>query len=90
MCLSVPAKIESINDETACVSIGGVILKVGLQLIDNPEIGEYVLIHSGFAIQKISEADAKETIRLLRELAEIDQELSDSKKNQSIGTNEVH
>ncbi len=81
MCLSVPAKIIAIENEIARVSIGGTILTTGLQLIDNPQIGEYVLIHAGFAIQKLSEKDANETLQLLRELAEFDDDIRRTEEN---------
>lgn len=50
------------------VSVGGTIFRAGLQLIENAMPGDYVLLHAGFAIQKISEEDAAETLRLLREM----------------------
>lgn len=53
MCLAVPGKIESIDENMGNVNIMGVIKKVNLQLIENPEIGDNVLVHVGFAIQKI-------------------------------------
>lgn len=82
MCLSVPAKILSIENETARVSIGGTIITTGLQLIENPEVGNWVLVHSGFAIQKLSEEDAAETLKLLHELGEIDEEIRRNEQNQ--------
>lgn len=82
MCLSIPAKIISIEKDTAQVSIGGTIVTTGLQLIDNPQIGEYVLVHSGFAIQKLSEEDAAETMKLLQELGEIDEEIRNNEQTQ--------
>ncbi len=68
MCLSIPAKIISIEGSMAEVSAGGTIFRAGLQMIENARVGDYVLLHAGFAIQKISEKDAEETIRLLEEL----------------------
>ena len=68
MCLSIPAKIVSINGNTAEVSAGGTIFTAGLHMIENVKIGDYILLHAGFAIQKISETDAAETIKLLNEL----------------------
>lgn len=68
MCLSVPARIISIEGNMAEVSVGGTIFRAGLQLIENAMPGDYVLLHAGFAIQKISEEDAAETLRLLREM----------------------
>ena len=72
MCLSVPAKVISIKEDMAEVSIGGTIYNAGLQLVEDVNIGDYVLLHTGFAIQKISEEDAEETMKLLREIAEYD------------------
>jgi hydrogenase expression/formation protein HypC len=70
MCLSIPAEILSIEGEMAKVSIGGTIVNASLQLLDNPKIGEFVLLHSGFAIEKLSKEEAEETMRLLKELGE--------------------
>ena len=68
MCLSIPAKIVSINGTMAEVSAGGAIFSAGLHMIENARVGDYVLLHAGFAIQKISDKEAEETIRLLEEM----------------------
>jgi hydrogenase expression/formation protein HypC len=68
MCLSIPAKIVSIDGRTAEVSAGGAIFKAGLQMIENAKIGDYVLLHAGFAIQKIDEMEALNTITLFEEM----------------------
>lgn len=68
MCLSIPAKVIDIQGNMAEVSIGGTILKAGLQMVENVEIGDYVLLHTGFAIQKISEEEALETLKILHEM----------------------
>lgn len=70
MCLSIPARIVSFDGDLAEVSAGGAVFKAGLHLIENPEIGEYILLHAGFAIQRISEKEALETLELLREISE--------------------
>ena len=70
MCLSIPAKIVSIDGTMAEVSAGGTLFRAGLHMIEDAKIGDYVLLHAGFAIQKISEKDAEETIRLFDELNE--------------------
>lgn len=69
MCLSIPARIVSINGDMAEVSAGGAIFNAGLHLIENPLPGDYILLHAGFAIQKISEKEAKETLELLDEIS---------------------
>ena len=71
MCLSIPAKIESIDGDMAMVSVGGTKCRASLQMLDDVQIGDYVLLHTGFAIQKLSEEDAQETLRLFRELEDI-------------------
>ncbi len=68
MCLSIPAKIVSIEGSTAEVSAGGTLFKAGLQMVENAKVGDYILLHAGFAIQKISETEAEETIRLFSEM----------------------
>lgn len=68
MCLSIPAKIVSINGSMAEVSAGGTIFKAGLQIVEDVKVGDYILLHAGFAIQKISEEDAAETLKLLKEM----------------------
>lgn len=68
MCLSIPAKVVNIDGNMAEVSVGGAIFKAGLQMVENVGIGDYILLHTGFAIQKISEEEALETIKLLTEM----------------------
>jgi hydrogenase expression/formation protein HypC len=68
MCLSIPAKILSIDGNTAKASVGGAIVNASLHLVDDAEVGDYILIHTGFALQKISEEEALETIRLIKDL----------------------
>jgi len=78
MCLSIPAKVIEINGNIAEVSVGGTTFKAGLQLIENVEVGDYILLHTGFAIQKISENEALETLKLLTEMENaMNQETSD-------------
>jgi hydrogenase expression/formation protein HypC len=71
MCLSIPAKVLAIQGETATVSVGGNHFTAGLQMLDDVEPGDYVLLHAGFAIQKISDQEARETLDLLREMGEL-------------------
>ncbi len=78
MCLSVPAKVLSIKNKMAKVSIGGTEYDASLQMIEGVEVGDYVLLHTGFVIQKISEKEANETVKLLQEVFEKGDEL-DSK-----------
>jgi hydrogenase expression/formation protein HypC len=80
MCLSIPSKVISISGNKAVVSVGGTEYEASLQLLDDVKIDDYVLLHTGFAIQKISEEDAEETLKLLRKLGEIDQKIRDNEE----------
>ena len=70
MCLAVPMRVCEISDWAALVELEGIQREVRLDIVDRrPLVGDYVIIHAGFAIHKIDEADALESIRLLREAA---------------------
>ena len=70
MCLAVPSKIIEINDDMGIVDVDGVKREVGLHLIEDPRVGDYVIVHAGFAINKIDEDEALETLKVFREIAE--------------------
>ena len=67
MCLGVPMQVKTIEDEVAMCEIDGVQRQASLMMIDGVEVGDYVLIHAGFAIEKIDEAEAQLTLDALRE-----------------------
>ena len=67
MCLAIPSKIENIENNIATVDIDGVKKEVSLFLIEDARVGEYVLVHAGFAIEKIDESAAMESLNVLRE-----------------------
>ena len=67
MCLAIPAKIESIESDRARVDIRGLKRIIGLALLPGAAVGDFVLIHAGFAIQRIDPGEAEETYRLLEE-----------------------
>lgn len=68
MCLAAPAKIKSIDKNAAVVDFGGVSKKVSLGVLDGVKVGDYVLVHAGFAIGKVEKEEAEDTLKLLREL----------------------
>jgi len=70
MCLGVPGKILEIEKTMAKVDVGGFLREISLDLCPDVSVGEYVLIHTGFAIEKVDEEDAKETLELLKKMAE--------------------
>jgi hydrogenase expression/formation protein HypC len=60
MCLAVPAKIVELNDSTATISVEGVLREVDVSLIDEPRLGDFVLVHAGFAIHKWEQFEVEE------------------------------
>jgi hydrogenase expression/formation protein HypC len=70
MCLSIPGKVINIKDDTAEVTVGGIIVNIGIQMVENLKVGDYVLVHAGFALQIIDEKEALITLQLLREMNE--------------------
>ncbi|MBT3182398.1 MAG: HypC/HybG/HupF family hydrogenase formation chaperone [Deltaproteobacteria bacterium] len=71
MCLAVPMQIEKIENESATVNVGGTKRDVNIAFLDDADIGDYILVHAGFAIKKIDEKEAEETVKLLNKMAEI-------------------
>ena len=80
MCLSIPAQVIAIEGEMATVSVGGTRYNASLQIVENVGIGDYVLIHTGFVIQRLSPEEAEETLKLFSELEEIDREINREEK----------
>lgn len=71
MCLAVPAEVvELLENETALIEIGGVHKMVSVMLLDGVEVGDYVLVHAGFAIEKVDREEAERTLAVLKEAAE--------------------
>ena len=71
MCLAIPGRIASISGSMAEVDVAGTVRKASLQLVQDVKVGDYVLIHAGFAIQVIDEDEAFETLRLLEAISEV-------------------
>jgi len=79
MCLAIPSKIVEINsNEVATIDVDGVQRQASVMLLEDPRIGDYVIVHAGFAIHKIDEADALESLKLLKEAASIMDGMSDT------------
>jgi hydrogenase expression/formation protein HypC len=75
MCLAIPAIVIELDEPNlAVIEIGGVRKRVSLMLVDDVVVGDYVLVHAGFAIDKVDEAEAQKTMDLLQELARLEQE----------------
>jgi hydrogenase expression/formation protein HypC len=71
MCLAIPSKIVKIENNVATIDVDGVRREASLLLVENPEVGDYVIVHAGFAINKINEEDALESLKLLKEAASL-------------------
>jgi hydrogenase expression/formation protein HypC len=69
MCLAIPAEVIEIQDEMATVRVGDVLRKACLTLLSDTNVGDYVIVHAGFALHKVDPQEAQESLRLLRELA---------------------
>ncbi len=74
MCLAIPALIKSINDSEAEVDIGGISRRISLELTPEARVGDYVIVHTGYAINVLDQAAAQETLSLLEELAAFNEE----------------
>jgi hydrogenase expression/formation protein HypC len=75
MCLAIPAEIVHIEDEMATIRVGDALRKASLLLLpEAPELGDYVIVHAGFALHKIDPEEAQESLRMLREMAALAEE----------------
>ena len=69
MCLAIPSRITKIENNMATIDVDGVQREASLLLVEDAVVGEYVIVHAGFAIHKIDEQAAMDTLRLLKEAA---------------------
>ena len=74
MCLAVPVLIKSIEDKEAEVEIGGVNRRISLWLTPEAKVGDYALVHTGYAINIVDPEQAEETLKILRGIAEVEEE----------------
>ncbi|MGI6007101.1 MAG: HypC/HybG/HupF family hydrogenase formation chaperone [Ruminococcus sp.] len=71
MCLAVTLKIQTVEGNTAVGESGGMTQKIRVDFIPDVRPGDYVMVHAGFAIQKMSEEEARENLRLLEEIRDV-------------------
>lgn len=71
MCLAIPSRIVSIENQIATIDVDGVQRSASLLLLDDAQVGDYVIVHAGFAIHRIDEAEAMESLKILKEAAEL-------------------
>ena len=73
MCIGIPCQIIEIHDQMATIEIGGTQREIRLDLLideSEPRVGDFVIVHAGFAIQSINAQEAEETLQLLKEMME--------------------
>jgi hydrogenase expression/formation protein HypC len=68
MCLGIPMRIKHIEGEFAKVEAGQLIRRINIQMLADVKVGDYVIVHAGFAIQKVDPKRAKETLRMIDEI----------------------
>jgi hydrogenase expression/formation protein HypC len=71
MCLAVPALVKSIDGTEAEVELGGVTRRASIMLTPEAQVGDYVLLHAGYAINIVDQSEAEETLSILREMARL-------------------
>ncbi len=69
MCLAIPAKVKKITGDTALVDVSGVEREASVIMTPQVKVGDYIIMHAGFAIQILDTKEAEETLRLLEEIA---------------------
>jgi hydrogenase expression/formation protein HypC len=73
MCLAIPARVEELTTPgNAIVDLGGVRKEVSLALVDDAKVGDYVIVHVGYALQVLDEAEALRTLQIFAEMGELD------------------
>ncbi len=72
MCLAIPARVIEIGEnDMAVVDLGGVRKEISLALVDGVAVGDYVIVHVGFALQRLDADEAEKTLALFREMAQL-------------------
>lgn len=70
MCLGIPAKVIEVKGDIGRVEIGGIRRPINLSLVDDIKRGDYIIVHAGFAITKMDEKEAEETLKLLKKVSD--------------------
>lgn len=82
MCLAIPGRVESIDESGPVpmgkVNFGGIVKEVCLAYVPEIQVGDYTIVHVGFAISKLDEASARETLKLFEEMGALEEELGPS------------
>ena len=70
MCLAIPLKLIEINDDIGTIESGGITRKVNLSLVENPKLGDFVVMHAGFAITIMDQEEGEKTLDLIKDRPE--------------------
>jgi hydrogenase expression/formation protein HypC len=74
MCLAIPARIEQLTDQgNAIVNLGGVRKDISLALVEDVSVGDYVIVHVGYALHKLDETEALRTLKTFAEMGDLDE-----------------
>jgi hydrogenase expression/formation protein HypC len=74
VCLAIPVLIKSIEDKEAEVEIGGIARRISLELTPEARVGDYAIVHTGYAINILDQEEAEETLKLIEEIAAVGEE----------------
>lgn len=81
MCLAIPMKVKTINGSEAVAEVGGVEYRANLTILPDVNVGDYIIVHAGFAIEKLDEAAALETLQIWQDIADFNQGKQQRKRN---------
>jgi hydrogenase expression/formation protein HypC len=70
MCLAIPSRVVRIDGQMATIDVAGVQRQAGVMLLEDVQVGDYVIVHAGFAITRLDAEAARETLKLLRQAAD--------------------
>ena len=74
MCLAIPARIKSIEDKEGEIEIGGITCRISLWLTPEAKVGDYAIVHTGYAINILDQKEAEETLKLFEQIAKAAEE----------------
>lgn len=86
MCLAIPSRVVSIKNDMAVIDVDGVRREASLLLLEDPQVGDWVIVHAGFAIQKIDESVAEESLAILRATAAAVEEAREKQRSDASKT----
>ncbi len=93
MCLGIPGQVKQIYDKAGArmgkVNFGGIVKEVCLEYLPEIQVGDYTIVHVGFAITRIDEASAQETLKMFHDLGILDEELKPEEHTESISVASV-